>query len=123
LLSFFPGRVAHFKVLGLSIIFARMTDVSFVLYICSQSPISIQAEANLNTMCLTHFPGHHQVEIVDLLQDPQRGLLDGIIVSPTLVRTSPEPKQIVMGNLSDLSRVLRAVSWSSKPENQRDNSP
>jgi circadian clock protein KaiB len=83
---------------------------SFILYICSQSPISIQAEKNLNAMCLRHFPGHHRVEIVDLFQDPQRGLVDGIIVCPTLVRISPEPKQIVMGNLSDLSRLLHAVS-------------
>jgi hypothetical protein len=65
---------------------------SFILYICSQSPISIQAEKNLNAMCLGHFPDHHLVEIVDLLQDPQRGLVDGVIVCPTLVRISPGAK-------------------------------
>lgn len=68
-------------------------------------------------MCLAHVPGHHRIEVVDLLQDPQRGLADGMIVSPTLVRISPEPKQIVMGNLSDLSRVLHGVSWNGKSEN------
>jgi circadian clock protein KaiB len=94
--------------------FTRMIEISFILYICSELPNSIQAEANLNAMCLAHFPGHHQVEIVDILKDPQRGLLDGIIVAPTLVRISPEPKQIVLGNLSDRARVLHAVSWSGK---------
>jgi len=68
----------------------------------------------LNAMCLAHFPDHHRIEIVDILQDPQRGWADGIIVTPTLVRISPEPKQIVMGNLSDLSRVLQAVRWNGK---------
>jgi circadian clock protein KaiB len=91
-----------------------MIDVSFILYIARETANSIQAEANLNALCLVHFAGHHQVEIVDLLQDPQRGLADGIFVTPTLVRISPEPKQIIMGNLGDLSRVLRAVSGNGK---------
>jgi len=91
-----------------------MIDVSFILYTSGQSPNSIQAEANLNAMCLAHFPDHHRIEIVDILQDPQRGWADGIIVTPTLVRISPEPKQIVMGNLSDLSWVLQAVRWNGK---------
>jgi circadian clock protein KaiB len=89
-----------------------MTAVSFILYISSQTPNSIQAEANLNAMCVAQFPDDHRIEIVDLLHDPLRGLADGIFVTPTLVRNSPEPKLMIMGNLNDLPRVLRAVSWN-----------
>jgi circadian clock protein KaiB len=89
-----------------------MTDLSFVLYTAGNSPNSVQAVSNLTTMCLAHFPDHHRIEIVDLLQDPQRGLADGITVTPTLVKVAPEPKQMIMGNLSDMPRVLRAVNWT-----------
>jgi circadian clock protein KaiB len=69
-------------------------------------------------MCLAHFPNHHRIEIVDLLQNPQRGPVDGIIVTPTLVKTAPEPKQTIMGDLSDIPRLLHAISWTGKRGNQ-----
>jgi circadian clock protein KaiB len=88
-----------------------MTTVSFILYICSQTPNSIQAEANLKSMCRSNFPENHQIEIVDVLRQPQRALTDGIIVTPTLVKIAPVPKQVIMGNLSNIPRVLSAIRW------------
>ncbi|HEY0790118.1 MAG TPA: circadian clock KaiB family protein [Chthoniobacterales bacterium] len=89
-----------------------MSPFSFVLYTAGQSPNSVQALANLQALCLAHFPDHHRIEIVDLLQDPRRGRADGITVTPTLVKIAPEPKQMLLGNLSDLPRVLRAIGWN-----------
>ena len=66
----------------------------------------------MEEMCSTHFPDHHRIEIVDLSRDPQRGLADGILVTPTLVKVDPAPIQMIMGNLSDIPRVLRAISWN-----------
>ena len=88
-----------------------MTVISFILYVSSQTPNSIQAEANLKSMCLSNFPDNHQIEIVDVSQQPDRALADGIIVTPTLVKVAPGPKQVVMGNLSNIPRVLSAVRW------------
>jgi circadian clock protein KaiB len=88
-----------------------MTAVSFILYISGQTPNSVQAEANLRSMCLANFPDHHQIEVVDVSQNPLRALADGIIVTPTLVKVTPGPKQVIMGNLSNIARVLSAVRW------------
>jgi circadian clock protein KaiB len=90
-----------------------MTNHRFVLYTAGNSPNSVQAVSNLQTMCLARFPDHHRIEIVDLLQNPRRGLDDGIINAPTLVKIEPEPKQMIMGTLSDIPRVLRALGWNS----------
>jgi circadian clock protein KaiB len=90
--------------------FTQMTGVSFILYISSQTSNSIQAEANLRAMCLTNFPDHH-IEIMDVVEHPERALADGIIVTPTLVKVAPGPKQVIMGNLSNIPRVLSAVRW------------
>jgi circadian clock protein KaiB len=88
-----------------------MATFSFILYTAGNSLNSVQAISNLEAMCLAHFPDHHEVEVVDLLQDPCRGLTDGIAVTPTLVKIAPEPRQIIMGNLSDVPWLLRSVSW------------
>ena len=42
------------------------------------------------------------------------GPVDGIIVTPTLVKIAPEPKQTIMGDLSDIPRLLHAISWTGK---------
>jgi len=62
-------------------------------------------------MCLSNFPDNHRIEIVDVSQQPDRALADGIIVTPTLVKVAPGPKQVIMGNLSNIPRVLSAVRW------------
>jgi circadian clock protein KaiB len=89
-----------------------MTTLSIILYTAGRSPNSVQAISNLQKICLTNFPDCHRIEIVDVLQDPQRGLADGILVTPTLMKIAPEPKQMIMGNLSDVPRVLRTLSWN-----------
>ena len=65
----------------------------------------------MKSMCLSNFPDNHQIEIVDVSQQPDRALADGIIVTPTLVKVGPGPKQVIMGNLSNIPRVLSAVRW------------
>ncbi len=76
------------------------------LYIAGNAPNSERAVENVKALCAQHFAGGHELEIVDLLQQPRRGLADGIIVTPTLVRLEPPPEQRVVGNLSDTAGVL-----------------
>ena len=45
-----------------------------------------------------------------MLANPEQGLADGIIVTPTLLRLSPLPVQRVIGNLSDAAQVLLALA-------------
>jgi circadian clock protein KaiB len=95
---------------------------SFILYIAGNLPNSTQAVFNLKALCTEHFSENCRVEIVDLLRDPQRGLSDGILVTPTLVKLEPSPKQTIMGNLTDLPRVLRSISWTG-PANGEGEGP
>ncbi len=85
---------------------------NFILYIAGNLPNSAQAVLNLKALCTDHFSDNCEVEIVDLLRDPERGLADGILVTPTLVKLEPSPKQTIMGNLTDIPMVLRSISWT-----------
>ena len=85
--------------------------LSLRLYVAGQAPNSAAAILNLGIL----FPGGEvsgqpvEIEIVDLLREPLRGLADGVVLSPTLVRLAPSPVRRVVGNLSNHEAVLFAL--------------
>jgi circadian clock protein KaiB len=76
------------------------------LYIAGNAPNSLHALANAKAICAEHFEGRHELEVVDLLTHPRRGIADGIIVTPTLLKLSPLPPRRLVGDLSDARHVL-----------------
>jgi circadian clock protein KaiB len=80
------------------------------LYVAGRAPNSVRAIANARAICAEHFAAGHELEIVDLLEHPRRGLEDGIVVTPTLLRLQPLPARRVVGSLSDTSQLLLALS-------------
>lgn len=88
---------------------APTTVVVLRLYIANNAPNSVQALANLEAICKEHLKDAFKLEIVDVLEYPQRALADGILVTPSLAKVSPSPTTRVVGNLSDKARVLRAL--------------
>ena len=76
------------------------------LYVAGQTPKSLRAFANLKQICEDHLAGKYQIEIVDLMVNPQLARGDQILALPTLVRKLPEPVRKIIGDLSDTERVL-----------------
>lgn len=85
------------------------TTVNLRLYIAGSAPNSVQAVTNLKRICHEHLRGVHRLQIVDILEHPQRAMSAGILVTPTLVKLSPSPATQVVGNLSDTEKVLIAI--------------
>lgn len=76
------------------------------LYVAGQTPRSLAAFANLKKICEEHLAGQYQIEVIDLLENPQLAAGDQILAIPTLVRKLPEPVRKIIGDLSDTERVL-----------------
>ena len=76
------------------------------LYVAGQTPKSLAAIANLKRICDTHLAGRYDVEVIDLVANPQLAAVDQILAVPTLVRRLPEPLKRIIGDLSKLDRVL-----------------
>ena len=76
------------------------------LYVAGQTPKSITALANLKKICEEHLVGRYHIEVIDLLEPPQLAAGDQILAVPTLVRRLPEPLKRIIGNLSNMERVL-----------------
>jgi circadian clock protein KaiB len=76
------------------------------LYVAGQTPRSVLAFRNLNQICEDHLQGRYEIEIIDLLENPQLAAGDQILAVPTLVRRLPEPITKIIGDLSNTERVL-----------------
>jgi circadian clock protein KaiB len=88
----------------------RNPALTLRLYIAGNAPNSLRATGNAKAICEEHFPGGYELEVVDMLEFPQRAMADGIIVTPTLLKLTPLPIQRVIGNLSDTDRVLMILA-------------
>jgi circadian clock protein KaiB len=86
------------------------SKLKFRLYVTNQAPSSLRAIANLKTICADYFENAYELEIVDTAHNPRRAIEDGIIVTPTLLKMSPEPSWSIVGDLSEDARVLASMS-------------
>ncbi len=76
------------------------------LYVAGQTQKSVTAFANLQKICDEHLKGKYQIEVIDLLKNPQLAKGDQILAVPTLVRKLPTPLKRIIGDLSNTERVL-----------------
>jgi len=79
------------------------------LYIADSAPNSVQARGNLRAFCRIHMPECHEVEVIDVLEDPARALDEGIFMTPTLIRRLPLPVRRIVGTLSDTEALREAL--------------
>jgi circadian clock protein KaiB len=85
------------------------------LYVAGQSPKSLTAFANLKRICDEYLKSRYEIEIVDLIENPQLAAADEIVAIPTLVRRLPEPSRRLIGDLSNVDRVLAGLQLSPVP--------
>jgi circadian clock protein KaiB len=88
---------------------SRRTIYKFRLYVADDTMNSVQATANLRTLCHTRLAGRYEIEIVDVFKEPQRAILEGIRMTPTLLRLAPPPIRRIIGTLTDTQRVLETL--------------
>ncbi|SKA34439.1 circadian clock KaiB family protein [Consotaella salsifontis] len=90
-----------------------MTETSspkkLILYVAGQTPKSLAAIANLRKITEEHMAGQYEVEVIDLRQNPRLAKEHSIVAIPTLVRELPVPIRKIIGDLSDVEKVLVAL--------------
>jgi circadian clock protein KaiB len=76
------------------------------LYVAGKTARAERALKNLGRACEAHLRGRYSIEVIDLLVNPGLASVDQIVALPTLVRRLPTPIKTVIGDLSNLERVL-----------------
>jgi len=76
------------------------------LYVAGQTPKSRAAITNLHKICEKYAPGKYRIEVIDLLMNPQLAHGNQIFALPTVIKKLPQPMRRVIGDLSNVERVL-----------------
>lgn len=87
---------------------ARRPDGRFILrlYVSGMTPRSRRAIGNIQKLCEQHLAGRHELQIIDIYQQPGLAKEHQIIAAPTLVKKLPLPLRKVIGDMADPGRVM-----------------
>ena len=78
----------------------------FVTGILTNSLLAIK---NVNIICEKYLRGRYELEVIDIYQQPALAVKEGIIAVPMLIKVSPLPEERMIGDLSNIKTVLKAL--------------
>ena len=76
------------------------------LYVVGSSPRSARAISNIRKICDEHLAGRHDLEIVDISQNPELAKSEQLVAAPTLIKKLPLPARRFVGDMSQSERIL-----------------
>ena len=88
---------------------AQKAGYVLTLFVSGASDMSARAIRNVRRICDEHLPGRYQLEVVDVHRDASLMSAHDVVAAPTLIKESPLPKRMLVGDLSDTPRVLAAL--------------
>ena len=85
------------------------------LYVTGMTTRSTEAFASIKALCEERLQGRYELEVIDIYQHPQLAIDEQIIAVPTLVKMLPAPLRRMIGDLSNVERVLLGLDLRRKP--------
>ena len=76
------------------------------LYISRSTVKSKLALANIRRVCEQHLKGRYGLEVIDICTHANLARDEQIVAVPTLIKRLPHPLQRLVGDMSDLDKVL-----------------
>ena len=76
------------------------------LYVSRSTLKSEVAVRNIKRVCEQHMKGRYDLEVVDIYQHANLARDEQIVAVPTLIKRLPLPLQRLVGDMSDLNKVL-----------------
>jgi circadian clock protein KaiB len=93
---------------------ANLSKYLLRLYVTGESSRTGTAIANLQRICEQELQGLYDLEIIDVLEFPDRAEEEKILATPTLIKSLPLPLRRVIGDLSDKEKVLLGLEVQPK---------
>ncbi len=83
---------------------------SFRIYIASSSGGSAAIAGGLDRALVNALDGGpFNIEVINVLESPERAVADSIMVTPTIILKTPAPEIRVAGNCNDMAKVLEQL--------------
>lgn len=87
------------------------------LYVTGRTGHSLRAIRNLEAICEARLKGHYEIEVIDVLENPQLAENEKVLATPTLIKELPLPIRKIVGDLSQKQKVLLGLDLVSATEN------
>jgi circadian clock protein KaiB len=88
---------------------------ALTLFVSGASESSARAVAHVREICDEHLNGRHNLNVVDLNQEPGLAGQHHVLATPTLIRDHPLPSRVLVGDMSDHERILAGLDVEAKP--------
>jgi circadian clock protein KaiB len=85
---------------------SRQAKYVLRLYVSRSTLKSERAVENIKRVCEQHLKGRYDLEVIDISQQANLARDEQIVAVPTLIRRLPLPLQRLVGDISDLNKVL-----------------
>ena len=92
---------------------SQESPLSLRLYVSGHALNSRAAIRNLESLRAA-ITAAAAVEVIDVREQPELAEEDRILATPTLVRRAPTPVRKIIGDLSDIDRVLAGLEIEGK---------
>jgi circadian clock protein KaiB len=79
------------------------------LYVTDASPKSARAIVNVRRLLEEHLNDQYILEILSIAENVAQAAQDQIVCAPTLLRLAPPPARRIIGDMSDVARVLKGL--------------
>ena len=83
------------------------------LFVTGATPNSSRAIVNIKEICENHLKGKYELEIIDVYQQPLIAESEQLIALPMLIKKTPSPQKRLIGDMSDVDKVLRGLNLLS----------
>ena len=76
------------------------------LYITGNSLRSDKAIQSIRKICETMIKEEVKIDIIDVLDNPEKAEQEKVMATPTLIKRIPPPVRRLVGDLSDVEKVM-----------------
>jgi circadian clock protein KaiB len=76
------------------------------LYVATGTPNSSRAIYQVQKVCAQYLADRHELEIIDIHQNPERLEQDKVFATPTLVKIQPAPLRKLVGDMPNINELL-----------------
>ena len=85
------------------------TGLLLRLFVAGNTPRSQTTIQILRQLFDQQLQGRYQLEVIDIYQQPELAREENIIATPTLIKDSPLPQKRLVGDFTQIERVLACL--------------
>ncbi|MEO5375009.1 MAG: circadian clock KaiB family protein [Alphaproteobacteria bacterium] len=79
------------------------------LFVSGATPRSMRAIAAVRRLCEARLAGRYSLDVIDIYRDPEAARRNQIVAVPTLMRDSPVPRRLFVGDMTDTAPLAAGL--------------